>query len=158
MSEPIRTDVWSRQFYTVRAFMEKAVDEAMSFNEFYNLASDEGFSYRRERMLTDWRNVQGFYKFEEQLNNLDSSHTIPDRYVTDDTHSVNYEYLAAVEYKFIDPLTGETIKGTRMVSSDSLLSTGEYVDRASELFNEGGMYEDPSAHDFHVRFVMGRGG
>jgi hypothetical protein len=156
MPEPTRTSSWQSAFGSVKAFMLKAVNSAMSFNEFYDTTKETGISYRRTNMLTDWRNVQGLYKFEQSIGQLNPDSIIPSRYMTDEAHSVNYNVLAGVEYKYTDALTGETITGMRMVDSDELSTTNDYLSRAQELFREGAPYADPSARDFKLRFVVGK--
>jgi hypothetical protein len=156
MPEPTRTSAWRDAFGAVKSFMLKAINSEMSFNDFYSVAQDTGISYRRERMLTDWRSVQGLYKFESSITALDPNAIIPSRFVTDEMHSVNYNYLAGVEYKYTDAVTGETITGMRMVDSDELLSKADYLNTAIDLFGEGKPYADPSAREFKLRFVMSR--
>lgn len=158
MPEPIRTSAWKDAFGSTKAFILKAVNQGMSFNDFYDTAKETGISYRRERMLTDWRNVQGLYKFEASISKLDLDKVISSRFVTDESHSVNYNYLAGVEYKYTDAITGEDVIAMRMVDSNELSAKSDYISRAAELYKEGAAYADPSARDFKVRFVESKRG
>lgn len=156
MPEPQRTSAWQTSFGTVKSFMAKAVSDLMSFNDFYSLAKDEGLSYRRERMLTDWRSTQGLFKFETALHALDPNQAVPGRLVSDEFHSVNYNYLAAVQYVYTDPLTGEDVQGMRFIDSQELQSPNEYLQRAFDVYGANSRYRDPSARDFKLRYVIGR--
>lgn len=156
MPEPVRTPSWLRQFNASKSFMLKAINDEVTFNDFYDLMKSAGLSYRRTNMLTDFRNVQGLYKFEDLLDKLDPFKVIAQQYVTNEGHSVNYNYLAGVEYKYTDPFTGETITGIRMVDSETLSTKADYIERAESMFKEGAPYADPSARDFKLRFVLTR--
>lgn len=156
MPEPSRSSSWQSSFGAAKSFMSKAVNDGMTFNSFYDTMKDAGMSYRRTNMLTDWRSTQNLYKFESILGALDPDKPISARYVSDESHSVHYNYLAGVEYKWTDAVTGKTETGMWMVDSDELSSMNDYVGRAAELFKEGAPYADPTARDFKLRFVVGR--
>jgi hypothetical protein len=156
MPEPIRTSSWQQSFGTIKSFMQKAIGQSMSFNDFQLLAQVEGLSYNRQRMNTDWRSVQGLYKFESQLHALNPNEAIPGRLVSDEFHTVNYNYLAAIQYTYTDPLTGEDVQGFRFIDSSELQTPNEYLQRAFDIYGADSPYRDPSARDFKLRYVIGR--
>lgn len=156
MPEPTRTSSWQSSFGSVRAFMLKAVNTGLSFNEFYRTAQDTGISYNRQRMNTDFRSLQGIYKYENLIAALPAETIIPQKYVTDESHTVNYNYAAFVDYTYTDAITGEDVHGTFIATSEKLFSHEEYTRQAMDRMQPGGPYQDATARDFKFRYVAGR--
>jgi hypothetical protein len=156
MPEPKRTPAWQRAFGAARDWMMSAIERGISFNEFQEMAQEQGFSYQRARMVEDWRSIQGLWKWEWHLDRLRDDVVIPNRYITDEFYARNYNSLAAVQYDYYDRVEQAWKTGFRMIDSEELLTKGEYLERARELYAPGGRYEDPTATGFRIRYIAGR--
>lgn len=156
MPEPTRTSSWKKSFGEVKSFMLKAVNDLMSFNDFYDTAREAGISYQRQRMLRDWDSVRGLYAHEEHIHTLNPELAIGEYDVSKEFYTKNYNYLAGVEYKYFDVMTQTWETGMRMIDMDALQTPNEILTRAIDVFGADSPYRDPSATDFKLRYVIGR--
>jgi hypothetical protein len=149
-----RTEAWSASFATAEPFMRSAIDRGMSFNEFQHQAIDTHVSYRRERMLTDWQQVAGVYRYEYSLDIMADDSPVRLNQTSEGRGGQRSNFLAGVEYQFLDPETGDYVKNVRMIASSDLLTKGEYTSLATEWLEPGGAYYDPSITNVRLRFVQ----
>ena len=153
-----RTDIWQGEFSFARPYFEQAVSRGLSFTAFYEEVRGTGISYRRERMLQDWGEVAGKYRYQAAIQGLASETRISWRYTTESALNQTEPFLATVKYTYTDALTGEDKEGYRMISSRSLLARGTYERTAAAAFSPGRMYADPTARDFQLVAITRRGG
>ena len=153
-----RTDIWQREFSFARPYFEQAVARGLSFTAFYGETRGTGISYRRERMLQDWGEVAGKYRYQAAVQGLASETRVPWRYTTESALHQTEPFLATVKYTYTDALTGEDKEGYRVISSRSLLSSGVYERTAANAFSPGRMYADSTARDFRLVSITRRGG
>jgi hypothetical protein len=151
-----RTVPWEASFGLALPYMKQALKQESTFNAFYRAAKDVGFSYRRARMLEDWRATAGLFKYEAPLHAMDPDRDIPSAYTVEGPAGQQAAYRAIVDYKFTDYTTGETLSGTRVITSSRLMSTGRYEHAAAAAFEPGRPYADPTARDFRLRTVERR--
>lgn len=152
-----RTASWESSYSAARPFMMRASDEGMSFNTFYDISKESGISYRRERMLEDWRSIQGLYVKEALINALTPTKAIPDAFTQLGPEGQTMAYRGIIQYKYDDPTTGETLTGVRVIGSDKPLSRARFEEIASRAFEENRPYADPSAREFSLRAVYRKG-
>jgi hypothetical protein len=148
-----RTAPWEEAYSAARPFMLRAADEGMSFNAFYDVARDSGISYRRARMLEDWRTVLGVYRNETLIRNMSADRVIPENYTMAGPAGQTAPYRAVIQYTYTDPTTGEELTGTRVIGSDRLRTRSELESIASHAFEPGRPYADPTAGDFRLRAI-----
>ena len=153
-----RTDIWQREFSFARPYFEQAVARGLSFTAFYGETRGTEISYRRERMLQDWGEVAGKYRYQAAIQGLSSETRVPWRYTTESALNQAEPFLATVRYTYTDALTGEDKEGYRMISSRSLLARGTYERTAAAAFSPGRAYADPTARDFELTAITRRGG
>jgi len=151
-----RTTPWQASFGLALPYMKKAISQQSSFNAFYRAAREAGFSYRRTRMLEDWRTTAGLFKYEAPIQAMDPDRDIPRAYTVEGPAGQQASYRAIVDYKYTDYTTGETLSGTRVITSSRLMSTGRYEHTAAAAFEPGRPYADPTARDFRLRTVERR--
>lgn len=156
---PLRRDeTWDRNFNRSEFYIRQAVNEGLSFGDWYETAKETGLSYRYTNMRADWRDVQSLYRWESSLQGLDPDAEVPDLYTIEGRAGQRYNYLAGVEYSYWDHVENKWAKSVRMVTSEGLSTTDDYVGQAEDLFAAGGTYDDPTAHGFTLRFINRRPG
>ena len=149
-----RTSGWQQAFGFIEPYARQAVAGGLSFRSFYETMKDAGFSYRRSRMLTDWRQVGDLYIHEAEITALPSESVVPERYATVSDKKQRANYLALVEYEYYDPITDKMVTSHRMIGSQSLMKKGTYEHTAATAFSPGRPYADPSATNFNLRVVL----
>lgn len=153
---PTRTPDWKAAFGRIEFFMRQAVEQRMSFNEFYRLAQEQGLSYRRERMLADWRDVQGLYRFELPLQRLRPETVIPTHMISRVNPNQRANYLVGVKYERWDPVTARMVTEVRVIMAETLEEKYKYEEAARSLYAEGAEYQDPTATNFRVSWVTAK--
>lgn len=153
-----RAKAWQSAFGTAEPFMRQAFRTGVSFNEFQRIAMETGISYRRTRMLEDWRGVAGLYKWEAVIARLRPDTPIPDYMMAEGKPGQRNNYLAGVEFTATDPLTGEDVRGIRMISSSENFGHERYESAAAHAYEPGRPYADPTARDFKVSFIYRKRG
>ena len=149
---------WEKAFSMASPYIHQAVDTGMSCASFWRVVRDTGIAYAREKMREDWRAVKDIYKWETSIARLRPETPIPTRWVDVGRPKQKQNYLVCVEYTYTDKLTGEEETGRRFISSSKLYSKSRYEHTAQQAFAPGRKYVDPTATDFHVRFVLAKPG
>lgn len=148
-----RDETWSKNYSQAEPHMNSAYNRGMSFNAFYEQVKGTHISYRRENMLTDWREVAGLYKYEWSLRQMPGDQQVRLNQTVEARGEQRSNFLATVEYQFLDAETGKYEPNARLIASSELLEKDEYVRLASEWLEPGGAYYDPSITGIRLRIV-----
>ena len=126
-----------------RVIIKSLVPTGLGSNAIIRRLIRSGYSYRRQDMLADVRQVSGLHKYERAVRDVGANEVIPRGYMFDSDLKQPYKYRVYGKTNYYDPDTDSYVTVSESFYTDDLAKKGDweeiYSDSYTDRYPEGGL-------------------